>query len=168
MSRFFKRNKKSDNITTDNVALNSLMHLKDDVKQRVREANGDSPEATNCCVKLFSCLKKVNDSIPKNYKAIMNWLTEIATIQAIDGYNEKVLVSALRASLSFLSQDTTNSELSALLLKELIEEIASQNKIDLDLEPDYDLLQQYCDEKSITIPQDIVNIMNKQNLTNAA
>ena len=146
--------------------LQSIYSLDKDFKSSYSQ-QADPEPSQNCCVAFFSCLKKLDDSIPKEYKDIMKWLTTLAAFQSTDGFDQDVLVSALHASLVFVSQDTTGSELPAIVLRELIEKIAGQYNLDLSLDPDYDELRSYCKQYNIDIPQPIERAMNEEKTAQA-
>ncbi len=157
MPHFFK-GKKSQKIT-DNELLNQMVRLNTDFKQQVN-AQSDDTQNTNCCVSLFSCIKSTSAKIPQEYKDIASWLTTLAATQAQGDVNEEVLVSALYASLSYVSQDAVGNQIPAQILKTMIEAIGKQFNLDLSIEPDYATLQQYCTDHKITIPTAINTIIN--------
>ncbi|KTD53724.1 hypothetical protein Lsan_4134 [Legionella santicrucis] len=164
MVHFFK-GKKSQK-ATDNELINQLTRFNDNFKQRVN-AQSDDTQSTNCCVSLFSCIKSTSAKIPQEYKDIASWLTTLAVTEAKGNVNEEVLVSALYASLSYVSQDAVGSEVPAQILKTLIEEIGKQFNLDLTIEPDYVALQNYCTEHKITIPAAINTIIANNQTSNA-
>lgn len=159
--KMFSKKQKTKEIT-DNKLLNELSHLKDDFKQKVNEESPPQDSSTNCCTGLFACIKSAYDVIPREYKDIASWLTKLATTEAQGEYNEEVLVSALAASLSYLSQEVADTTVPAQILTGLINEIAKQFSLDLAIEPDYEALENYCVEHKITIPEPIKMVINNQ------
>ncbi|KGP62232.1 hypothetical protein EP47_12740 [Legionella norrlandica] len=161
MSRLFKKHA----VKNDNNLLKAFLEFDKNFKKRFQEQNNQQEDTnTNCCIKLFDCLKNTSEKIPQEYKDIAVWLTKLGTAQSKGEFNQKVLVSALHASLVYVSLDTTGSEIPANVLKGLIEEIAKQFGLDLEVDPDYPALQSYCHENNIDIPKAIQNIINSNQL----
>ncbi len=158
---FAKHNKAPKDAPSLNPVLSAVMNIKQHYKNNLGEETGSD----NCCTNLFSCFKKTSSLIPANYKAIISWLTTISKTQAQTGYNETVMATALIASLDFLSQDNTGSDIPANILKDLIEEIVRANDLDINIMPDYAVLEQYCKDNKIDIPADIKNIIDAQSIS---
>jgi len=163
MTHLFKRKKSHEKM--DNPLLIELNQFNNNLKQRFT-VQAEDTTSTSSCASFFSCIKTVSSKIPQEYKDIASWLTKLSTTQAKGDFNQAVLVSALYASLHYVSQDTVNSEIPAQLIKELIEEIASQFNLDLSMEPDYSLLRDYCMAHSIIIPEAINAVMAANQLAN--
>lgn len=163
MTHLFHRKKQY--VNTDNFLLNQLIQFDDDLKQRFLEQSEET-KSTHCLGGFFSCIKTSVGKIPNEYKEIASWLTKLSTAQAKGAFDESVLVTALYASLRYVSEDTVGSELPAKIIKELIEEVASQFQLNLNIEPDYTLLKDYCMAYSIVIPEAIKAVIASNQLAN--
>ena len=150
MGKLFKKKNKIKDVDSDLV--NRLRRVEEQYKSDVLKDERIEPQNTNCCTGFFACLKDAYDSIPKEYKEIASWLTKLATKQATNGVNEAVLVSAIRATLGYISEKEIGTDAPAELLKLLIDQIVEEVGVDLNLEPDYPALQEYCQENKIKIP----------------
>ena len=154
----------------ESPVLNEVQHIQDNLKTNVRlrkEAQQDEP-SSNCCFKLLSCLKKTNDSIPKAYKEITFWLMLLAAKQADTQLNEPVLRSALLATLHFATKDQAGSQFYSEELVKLIQDLADEYQLDLNLSADYPQLLEYCQLHDIEIPPAILEVIDEPAPSNQA
>lgn len=157
MTMFWNKKTKGEEPTGNALLVKRLRSFNDDFKQRVADA--ETKSSGGCVSNIFSCLRSTGDKIPQSYKDIGEWLTKLAVKNIQGNVDTTVLTTALYATLEYVSKDTVGTEIPAQILKDLINEIASELKLDLKIEPDFGGLEAYCDEHKIDIPQEISSVI---------
>lgn len=164
MTLFWKKGtKEKEAVPATNVLLlKNLRSFEEHFKQKVAEA--DTKTSGGCVSNLLSCVRSTPNKIPQNYKDIAAWLTKLATAEIQGDIDTIVLISAFYATLEYVSSDTLKTEIPAIIIKDLINDIASEFNLDLKIEPDFGALETYCDNHKIDIPQEVSNIMAVGNI----